>query len=419
MIPLRRSAATIAVFLLWGASPAASAPREVRGVYEIDLSGMSSKKSSRLWLPEFKEWNEQTVQRVSYEPKPDKIIKDPVNENRIAYWAAPPDKIKVSFWATLFRSEVRLDSVNLAPYQKDGPLYRNYTRPEGFVDGAIRSKSRAAIGKERNPLRKVRSIALWLKNHPPFSERKFVGMCRAAGVPARLVSGFSLQPGREKKFLWPEYYLPRYGWLPFLEKNKDPWRVVEDLLVLSKGSNISLFSDPSEKKPQLIASLLDGGIFGKESLPREAWRIKAFPPFDPRETFLSDPFHLKVPVPFGWTLVRRNDPNFVFSARLESGGEEIGIFGKRYENPGGLGIKEVAEGEVRGIPGYRLLAGQHLYLSDLTGFRLRLEDSSGKPEVRIYFWKGDRLFFFTYRSSDVFDREARVLEGCVGSMEVR
>ncbi|HEY9764870.1 MAG TPA: hypothetical protein V6C82_00820, partial [Chroococcales cyanobacterium] len=119
------------------------------------------------------------------------------------------------------------------------------------------------------------------------------------------------------------------------------------------------------------------------------------------------------------TLICRHDPEFVFSALLQSGGEEIGIFGKRFENPGGLGIKEVAEGEVRGILKYRLLAGQHLYLSDLTGYRLRLLDSSGKPEVRIYFWKGDRLFFFTYRSSDVFDREAKVLEGCMGSMEVK
>jgi hypothetical protein len=149
--------------------------------------------------------------------------------------------VKVRF--TAFCQTVVVDPARLQPYDRADPEVELYTRPgEGLVQVSDRIAALAATltGKqgpwealhvfwafffERLKLGNLHPDALALDDplgsvlDQPFVDcyagsALIVGLCRARGIPARMVGGLCLDVDAPTNHFWAEVLLPPYGWFP-------------------------------------------------------------------------------------------------------------------------------------------------------------------------------------------------------------
>jgi len=128
---------------------------------------------------------------------------------------------------------------DVPPYTPGSELYARFTAPDLLVPSTSPEVARAAaavVGGEKNPWLKARRIYDWLLTQVSYSapvedtvgalrSRKgnafvysslYCALLRAAGVPARMVSGYLVgdagQPTR--RHFWDEFYIETLGWVP-------------------------------------------------------------------------------------------------------------------------------------------------------------------------------------------------------------
>lgn len=247
-------------------------------------------------VPELRVWsaqiidrlNQQDVQLLDCSIEPDLVFREPENGNIIAYWNLTP-RLDVSSAFTITRHirftayevSYQIDPTKIGKYNKKSRLYKLYTREEPFLKQTdeIKHLARQIVGNETNPYFKARLIFDWLLDnmhyyYPPeertaeFALKKrggdcgqyaylFIALCRAVGIPARFVGGFTVAPEKWSYHAWAECYLPRYGWIPvdpsvaqgYRKKGKDPYKLFgglpNDRLVASVGSYIPLKNVPA------------------------------------------------------------------------------------------------------------------------------------------------------------------------------
>lgn len=92
------------------------------------------------------------------------------------------------------------------------------------IDAAIASVAREQAQGLATPLEKAHSIYAYVvsaaqSTHRADSDAEFVAMARAAGIPARLDSGFLLPEGETEGIVasdqsWAEFYVHGIGWIP-------------------------------------------------------------------------------------------------------------------------------------------------------------------------------------------------------------
>jgi transglutaminase-like putative cysteine protease len=128
-------------------------------------------------------------------------------------------------------------------YLPEDELYQRFTKSEPHLEQSSQMKELAAqiVAEEENPYRKAQRIYNWIQDNIKMShvsyplvsassashyllDKKagdstlqaflFTNLCRTAGVPARVNSGYRLIPGYEAPWTWAEFYLPNYGWIP-------------------------------------------------------------------------------------------------------------------------------------------------------------------------------------------------------------
>jgi transglutaminase-like putative cysteine protease len=186
----------------------------------------------------------QEVVSLECTPTPERIFEE--NGDRFAEFelVEPADHCEIRV-----RSVVKLFSADLGTARKD-PKRRKVKRPEPETltawlkaepcieveDPAIRALARKVTG--RDPVRKVRKIHdLVVKTLAPGPHRAandgavkalaarkgdvtdytdlFVALCRAAGIPARYVEGYTVPYADGPEYAWPAVYFQKYGWVCF------------------------------------------------------------------------------------------------------------------------------------------------------------------------------------------------------------
>jgi len=182
----------------------------------------------------------------SVSPTPQQFLED--NGNAYAYWnveAVPADhalNVSINYHVLAFNVEFLINSSLAGTYDEDSVIYHEYTASEELIESdhsLIVSTAKDVVGEEENPHEMALRIyhfvverlayeaqpeergALWaLQNRRgDCSEYSylFVALCRAVGIPSRVVTGFAFTSYSESLsdgHMWAEYYLENYGWVP-------------------------------------------------------------------------------------------------------------------------------------------------------------------------------------------------------------
>jgi len=261
-------------------------PFNVTYIFEMepDPAKIDRAKDLKLWLPLPREWDSQkSVKILSINPPPHATYEDPEFGNRMVFWDFGKGPEKTVYTAAIkFRLEaydirVEVDPAKVGTYDKSSPEYALYTRSEHTIriTPKIRELAKEAIGDEKNPYLQARRIARYAYEKVHFKVLDFergrgiqclldypvkdtqtgeeyyegccnqrsamvVALCRAVGIPARYVGGYSgwtpwrelgpqhsfetrLAPGglagaqdfgQLGGHAWTEFYIPNYGWIP-------------------------------------------------------------------------------------------------------------------------------------------------------------------------------------------------------------
>ena len=255
---------SIAILLL--AASAAAVPGTVADApahrtFEFHYSAVvhdipADAKRVEVWIPYPVTDPHQTVSDVTVDcPFPTKIATDPEYGNKILSVAVdrPRDgsvPIAVSF--RVVREEyVHRDFASAKPGgvevpKKDEALMKRWLEPDRLVplDRRIRDLSAKVTEGKSTPLEKARAIYDYVVSTMKYDKSGegwghgdiywacdahrgnctdfhalFIGLCRAAGIPARFSIGFPLpeQPGEGQiagYHCWAEFWLDGYGWVP-------------------------------------------------------------------------------------------------------------------------------------------------------------------------------------------------------------
>jgi transglutaminase-like putative cysteine protease len=279
----------------------------------------------QVYLPRPVGWDGQkNVKIEQVTPTPTMSGKDPVYGNGITYWqtANKPQpgssmQFKIQFTLTAYKTATTVNLNNIPPYNKNGVIYKLYTRPERFIestDPQIVALAKKVAGSETNPYRLERKFYDYiianfqyklvgkgllgakalLKNGQgecgDFSAL-FIALSRAKGIPARPVVGFWAESGLHPH-VWAEFYIENLGWIPVdptigkLEPSQHNYyfgNMDNQRVILSKGFNIHLVpAAPSNYTAPLLQTYVwffwgNGGNASTVSVTQTTWKVTPIP----------------------------------------------------------------------------------------------------------------------------------------------
>jgi transglutaminase-like putative cysteine protease len=243
--------------------------------YWITLAGFAG--PTKVWMPLPRQWNTQKdITLLALGPAPTDVFSEPLNGDQIVYWEQNLEQDKTysfseAFEISLLRDTWLISQADVGPYDLSDPLLQICLAPSRFIQSDHPELLQAAstiVGNETNPYRKARLIFDFVVAHMQGSSPEddaltalntgrgecgahahlFVALCRAAGVPARPVTGLAglrqgewLWPEGVGTHIWAEFYLPNYGWIPVDTTDAGAFgRSFDNRLILSKGSDIDL-----------------------------------------------------------------------------------------------------------------------------------------------------------------------------------
>jgi transglutaminase-like putative cysteine protease len=237
--------------------------------------------------------NQRDVEYISITPEPDEIISKDIDGNMLEFYdlsdevAAGKKDITITrhFKFKAYETAFKIDPATVKEYDTDDPVYRYYTRTQEFTEltPEVISLAREIVGDEENPYLKAKAIYGWVVDnisykYPPNRGIRyclprrtgdcgsysliFVSLCRAVGIPARVANGHWACKAKMNYHVWPEFYLPNYGWIPAdatdgrssrenpgsLAGKGDPWYFFGNMdsgrFISSKGTSIQLYPSP-------------------------------------------------------------------------------------------------------------------------------------------------------------------------------
>lgn len=229
--------------------------RSFEFVYSVHVPAISAGNGTlRIWVPLPQTAAHQRISNVHISsPVPYRIHEDAKNGNRFAYFQVDttrpgrvPLNIRVAFDARRDEYKVALpqgDPPSPVPFPPD---IARYLLPDRLVPitGMIGDLSREQTAGISDPLQKARKIYEYVIAHMHYDHNGtgwghgdaifactmhhgnctdfhslFIGMARAAGIPARFDIGFAIPSGqRDGKITsyhcWAEFYIQGTGWIP-------------------------------------------------------------------------------------------------------------------------------------------------------------------------------------------------------------
>lgn len=224
-------------------------PQEYQVEYSVRVAnGNFTLTDLRVYQPRLVEWDSQkNVQEVSVSPAPSQSSADPVFGNGIYFWKLSGQPKPGGYVDFVFQTKVTVDEIltqinpdEITAYKTGDPAYVLNTRPEKFIesdDAQIVALANQIAGDEQNPYLMARKFydailqkisfriageglkgALWAarnnKGEAGDFAALFVALCRAKGIPARPVVGYTASSGLDQATVWSEFFIEPFGWIP-------------------------------------------------------------------------------------------------------------------------------------------------------------------------------------------------------------
>jgi len=246
-------------------SPVGAASRMFEFTYTIRLKDASGGKTLHLWIPVPVSDDQQEISKLEIRsPVPYAMSEETEYHNHYAYAEIDVSRlpqapeIVMTFRATRHENRVALDGpARVAATKRPTDLKRSL-KPDRLVplDGVIGDLSRAQTKSSKKPIEKARAIYDfvlstmrydktgdgWGRGDAIFAcnakkgnctdfHALFIGMMRAAGIPARFEIGFPLPRDKSAGDIsgyhcWAQFWIDGLGWIPVdaSEAWKDPSR---------------------------------------------------------------------------------------------------------------------------------------------------------------------------------------------------
>jgi transglutaminase-like putative cysteine protease len=244
-------------------APLASSPSSISFdlSYVVRVEPPAGSRKVRVWIPLPSSDQYQTISQLQLKgPMKVQLHKEPRYGDRYGYFDVDSTRVKTGFEIRLAFHVVRYERRSALAATSDSakPLPKDvvpFLQADGLVpvDGVIASLSREETQGVSDPLQKARRIydyVISVVNHDPVGAGSgrgdalwtaqshqgdcldfhslFIGMARAAGIPARLAVGFSLPEGQKQGTIpgyhsWAEFYVSGIGWIPV-----DLWQASQD-----------------------------------------------------------------------------------------------------------------------------------------------------------------------------------------------
>ena len=207
--------------------------------YDISVPGKTSKIGLTVILPQTLP-QRQKVYRIEYSHKPKEIVS--VGESKYARFEfiKPPKQfqLKINVRMALYRYDLSIarkkkkirppydldpnDFLKQVMYiEKDHPVIKEIARKlKGDTQaGLVKNIHDYIITNIEYYNDNKRSGAVYTAQQKEGQccdyADLFIALCRAKGIPARYISGYTMEPGLTQNHAWPEVYFKRYGWVPF------------------------------------------------------------------------------------------------------------------------------------------------------------------------------------------------------------
>ncbi|MGC1290539.1 MAG: transglutaminase domain-containing protein [Candidatus Acidiferrales bacterium] len=208
----------------------------------------------RIWIPVPQTAEHQRISDVHIDsPVRYRISREAQQGNRFAYFdvtaagaGRAPFDIRMTFDARRDEYKVALQAGDPATPPSFPPSVERYLTPDRLVpiNGMIGELSREQTAGITDPLQKARKIYEYVIAHMHYDHdgtgwghgdaifactmhhgnctdfhSLFIGMARAAGIPAQFEIGFAIPPAHRKESLsgyhcWAEFYIQGAGWVP-------------------------------------------------------------------------------------------------------------------------------------------------------------------------------------------------------------
>jgi transglutaminase-like putative cysteine protease len=219
-----------------------TSPRKYSVQYGMNVSvaAAAADNTLYLWMPRILPTPEQrTIETVGQDPP---SVLDTTAASLYSFSNLQKGgkyKIGMSWMFDRYAVATQVNPGEVPPYVTTSELYAQFTSPDRLVPSTSPDVTRAAAaaaGGEKNPWLKARRIYDWLLSQVSYSATAgdtaaalrskkanaftysslYCALLRAAGVPARMVSGYlvgdSGQPTR--RHFWDEFYVETLGWIP-------------------------------------------------------------------------------------------------------------------------------------------------------------------------------------------------------------
>ena len=257
-------------------------------VYEVKHPTVLGKQDvvDMLWLPLPNTDGDGTTDLTLLDVYPEPYEQMDVGQaNQVIFWDDVPALCQQTDCRFGIRFEVTLDRPRYAipwnesvAYDTESDLYQTYTQPQRGIasdDPAIVELAREIVGDETNVYKRVLLLQSWVQRniiypdlgdvYPDDSQlciaqgigdcagqsKVFVALCRALGIPARIVSGmlpFEHGTGMLREFgprstwydnslsvhVWCEVYFPNLGWVQ-CEPDMPGFGIDKERLITKRG----------------------------------------------------------------------------------------------------------------------------------------------------------------------------------------
>ena len=208
--------------------------------YDISVPGKTSKITLTVLLPQTLP-RRQKIFSIKYSPEPMRCFSCEGNDYAHFEFIEPPKElqVKINVRADLFRYDLSIarKKKKMRPpddfdpndflkhekhIEKDHPLIKEIARKlkgnaqEGLVkdihDYVVNHMGYG--GYNRKSIGAAEAIQLREGDCSEYTDL-FVALCRAEGIPSRVVSGYTVAAEITPKHAWAEVYFKKYGWVPF------------------------------------------------------------------------------------------------------------------------------------------------------------------------------------------------------------